>query len=547
MIVLIDNYDSFTYNIFQYLAQLGADVVVHRNDRITVEEVLAADPDGIVLSPGPCTPKEAGICCDLITAAAGHVPLLGVCLGHQCIGHVFGGDIVRAPRLMHGKTSHILHDGRGLFQGIPSPFTAVRYHSLVIQPDTMPDCLEMSAKTDMDEIMGVRHREYRIEGVQFHPESILTQFGMELLANFLADDRHRGPAGTVHTVCRRRSVMLRDTLTRLIDGDTITCDEAENAMRQIMSGAASEAEIGGFLVAMRIRGEAPEHIEGFARVMRDACVPISARSDDLVDTCGTGGDRLQTFNISTAAAFVAAGAGVKIAKHGNRSVSSKCGSADVLAEMGVNIDATPQQVADSIDDAGLGFLFAPNLHPAMRHAIGPRRALGLRTVFNVLGPLTNPAGASRQLLGVYSADLTQTLAETLRRLGSVHALVVHGLDGIDELSTVGPTQVSELRDGAVQTYIVTPEQFGIRRCRPEEISGGEAADNAQTIIALLDGEPGPVRDITVLNAAATIYVGAKADTIDAAMQMACDSIDTGSALRVLQRLRMQPVPTEGRG
>ena len=186
MIMLIDNYDSFTYNLFQYLAELGAEVVVHRNDALSVDDVMAAEPNGIVISPGPCTPNEAGICCDLIRAAAGRIPVLGVCLGHQCIGQVFGGEIVRAPRLMHGKTSEIYHDGRGVFAGIPSPFTAVRYHSLVIEPTSMPECLELTARTDMDEIMGVRHLEYAVEGVQFHPESILTEHGKQLLANYLS-------------------------------------------------------------------------------------------------------------------------------------------------------------------------------------------------------------------------------------------------------------------------------------------------------------------------------------------------------------------------
>ncbi len=331
--------------------------------------------------------------------------------------------------------------------------------------------------------------------------------------------------------------MLRDMLTRLIGGDDFTTDEAEAAMNHIMSGEASEAEIGGFLVAMRIRGEKPEHVEGFARCMRGACVPIRARSQDLVDTCGTGGDMMQTFNISTAAALVAAGAGVKIAKHGNRSVSSHCGSADVLAELGVDINQSPEQVADAIDTYGLGFLFAPNLHPAMKYAIGPRRALGIRTVFNILGPLTNPAGASRQLLGVFAPELTETLAHTLERLGSVHALVVHGLDGIDELSTIGVTRVSELHEGTVNTYDLEPESFGFARATPEDIAGGTPQDNARIIEQTLDGEPGPRRDIVLYNAGAAIYVGGKAPDIASGIMMAAESLDSGTARGVLEHLR----------
>ncbi len=331
--------------------------------------------------------------------------------------------------------------------------------------------------------------------------------------------------------------MLKDTLTNLIEGREMSADEAEAAMAQIMTGQASEAEIGGFLVAMRMRGEQPDQIEGFARCMRAACVPIRPRCTDLVDTCGTGGDRLQTFNISTAAALVAAGAGVRIAKHGNRSVSSECGSADVLAALGVDIDQSPEQAAAAIDDCGLGFLFAPNLHPAMKYAIGPRRALGIRTVFNVLGPLTNPAGASRQLLGVFAPELTETLAETLGRLGSVHALVVHGLDGLDELSTIGLTRVAELSGGEVRTYQLGAADFGFEPARPEDLSGGSPQTNARIIEDLLAGEPGPRRDIVLYNAGAAIYVGGKAADIASGIELAAHSLNSGAARDVLEALR----------
>ena len=331
--------------------------------------------------------------------------------------------------------------------------------------------------------------------------------------------------------------MLKETLIRLIEGHEMTAEEAEAAMTVIMSGHASEAEIGAFLVAMRIRGEKPAQIEGFARCMREACLPVRARSADLVDTCGTGGDTLQTFNISTAAALVAAGAGVKIAKHGNRSVSSRCGSADVLASLGVAIDLTPEQVADTIDDCGLGFMFAPSLHPAMKYAIGPRRALGIRTVFNILGPLTNPAGASRQLLGVFAPELTEILAETLGRLGSVHALVVHGLDGLDELSTLGVTRVSELKNGVVKTRHLSPEEFGFRKAAIDGIAGGDPVYNATVIEAVVAGEVGPERDIVLYNAGATIYVGGRAPSIASGIALAAESINSGAARQVLDALR----------
>lgn len=332
-------------------------------------------------------------------------------------------------------------------------------------------------------------------------------------------------------------VMINETLSKVVEGRPVDRTEAQAAMAAIMSGECTPAQIGAFLVALRMRGETVEQISGFAEAMRANCVRITTKHPDVVDTCGTGGDRLDTFNISTAAAIVTAAAGVPVAKHGNRSVSSQCGSADVLAELGVRIDLEPDEVAHCVDELGIGFLFAPSLHPAMKHAIGPRRELGLRTVFNILGPLTNPAGAKRQLLGVFQASLTRVLAETLRDLGSTHALVVHGLDGMDELSTLGPTLVSELREGTVRTYELRPEQFGLRRAEPEEIEGGDPARSAQILLAAISGEEGAPRDIVLYNAGAAIYVGGRAESISAGIEAARAAIDSGAARAKLDALR----------
>ena len=331
--------------------------------------------------------------------------------------------------------------------------------------------------------------------------------------------------------------MLTETLAKVVGGREIDDREAEAAMAEIMRGEATQAQIGAFLVALRMRGETVQEIEGFARAMRDNCIRIRSRHRDLVDTCGTGGDALDTFNISTGAALVAAAAGVPIAKHGNRSVSSECGSADVLMELGVRIDLEPEQVEACLDEVGIGFLFAPALHPAMKHAIGPRRELGLRTVFNLLGPLTSPAGAERQLLGVFDAELTEMMAETLGRLGSKHALVVHGLDGLDELSTLGPTQVSELRGGEVSTYTVEPEQFGLPRATAEDLAGGDPDQSAQVLVEAISGEGSARRDIVLLNAGAAIYVGGKADDTAEGVSIAAATVDTGAATGKLAALR----------
>ncbi len=331
--------------------------------------------------------------------------------------------------------------------------------------------------------------------------------------------------------------MLSETLAKVVEGHEVDDVEAQAAMAQIMSGEATPAQIGAFLVALRMRGETVKQIEGFARAMRENCVKIRTRHADVVDTCGTGGDALDTFNISTAAALVAAAAGVPIAKHGNRSVSSQCGSADVLVELGVRIDLEPAQVEVCLDELGIGFLFAPSLHPAMKHAIGPRRELGLRTVFNVLGPLTNPAGAARQLLGVFDPELTEVLAETLGRLGSTHVLVVHGLDGLDEFSTLGPTRVSELRDSKVETYITEPEDFGLPRARPEDLEGGDPEQSAAMLLTAISGKEGPRRDIVLLNAGAAIYLGGKCDDFAEGIELAARTIDTGAATEKLDALR----------
>ena len=331
--------------------------------------------------------------------------------------------------------------------------------------------------------------------------------------------------------------MINETLGKVVDGHPVDRAEAQAAMAAIMSGECTPAQIGAFLVALRMRGETVEQVAGFAEAMRASCVRIATKHADVVDTCGTGGDALDTFNISTAAAIVTAAAGVPVAKHGNRSVSSQCGSADVLTELSVRIDLEPEEVGRCVDELGIGFLFAPALHPAMKHAIGPRRELGLRTVFNILGPLTNPAGAKRQLLGVFAAALTDVMANTLRDLGSTHALIVHGLEGMDELSTIGPTRVSELRDGEVRTREVRPEQFGLDRAEPEEIEGGDPAHSAETLLTAISGEEGPPRDIVLLNAGAAIYVGGRAPSIGDGIGLACAAIDSGAARAKLDALR----------
>ncbi|MDI6654667.1 MAG: anthranilate phosphoribosyltransferase [Candidatus Hydrothermarchaeota archaeon] len=330
---------------------------------------------------------------------------------------------------------------------------------------------------------------------------------------------------------------MKEFIGKLVEGKDLTSSEAGEAMKLIMSGTATGAQIGGFLTALRMKGESIEEITACAKTMCSFASRINPKvNGTLVDTCGTGGDKIKTFNISTIAAFVVAGAGIYVAKHGNRSVTSKAGSADVLEALGVKIDLPPKEVEKCIEKIGIGFMFAPLFHPAMKHAIGPRKEIGIRTVFNVLGPLTNPANAKAQLLGVYDAALTEKMAGVLGNLGVERAVVVHGLDGLDELSTIGMTQISELSGSKVKTYKASPEGFGFRRASIGDIAGGDASSNAKVVTDVLKGEKGPKRDIVVLNAAAGIYVGGRADSIKEGISIAEKSLDSGAAYEKLVAL-----------
>jgi anthranilate phosphoribosyltransferase len=313
-------------------------------------------------------------------------------------------------------------------------------------------------------------------------------------------------------------------------------DEMSAVMEIIMSGGATPAQIGGLLIGLRMKGETIGEITAAARVMRDLAVKVEVRDERLVDTCGTGGDGAHTFNISTASAFAAAAAGARVAKHGSRSVSSKSGSADVLEAAGVNLDLTPQQVAACIEKIGVGFLFAPRHHGAMKHAIGPRREMGVRTLFNLLGPLTNPAGARNQLLGVWSADWLTPLAEALARLGSRHVMVVNAEDGLDEISIAEPTHVAELKEGEITSYVITPEEFGLARADLAGLIVESPAQSLTLLRAALDNAPGAARDIVALNAGAAIYVAGVAETLEQGVRKAQAAIAGGAARNKLEEL-----------
>jgi len=330
--------------------------------------------------------------------------------------------------------------------------------------------------------------------------------------------------------------MIKEAIEKLADRSSLSEKEAEEVMNEIMDGAATPAQIAAYLMGLRLKGESVEEIAGSVRAMRDRAVRIAVGDPLVVDTCGTGGDGRHTFNVSTTAAFVVAGAGLTVAKHGNRSISSKSGSADVLASLGVNINLSTDRVGDCINDIGIGFLFAPLYHGAMKHCSAPRQEMGIRTILNILGPLTNPAGAAVQVIGVYEPRLTELLGKVLMHLGSQHCFVVHGMDGLDEITLADRTLVSEAKGGVLSNYVLNPSEFGLTRVSPKELSGGTPQENAAITRDILQGRKGPKRDVVCLNAAPALVAGHRAKTLQEGFTLAGRTIDSGAAAEKLARL-----------
>ena len=536
MILLIDNYDSFTYNIYQYVGELHPHIEAVRNDEITIEEIETMAPEAILISPGPGYPETAGITKEVIRQFSGRVPILGICLGHQAIGEVFGGNVIPAEELMHGKMSKIfIKNTDPLFDGLEEKIYAARYHSLVVDAKNMPDCLEVLGTDEAGQIMALKHKEMPVYGIQFHPESILTEMGMRILENFLTDvagiDIENRKKEIDMTTMNQET--LKPFLAKIVEGNHLTTEESYKAMDCIMSGNATEAQIASFLTGLRMNGETPEEITGFAKVMR-AKAAVVPEETEAIDIVGTGGDLANSFNISTTSSFVIAAAGVKVAKHGNRSVSSKSGAADVLESLGAKIGLSPEEGKQCLDDVGVAFLFAQTHHGSMKYA-GPVRAqLGVRSVFNILGPLANPAMTNYIVLGVYEEELLEPMAEVLKNLGVKHALIVFGDDRLDELSISSTSSVCEIKDGEITKYKIDPRELGLSLYSKDDIVGGTADENAVITRDVLEGkEQGAKRDIVLLNAGAALYTIGKAATMKEGIELARQAVDSGKALEKL--------------
>ncbi len=529
MILLIDNYDSFTFNIFQYLKEVSEqEVMVARNDCITTREIDALQPDMLIAGPGPGRPPEAGRLVEILLHCIPKMPVLGICLGHQAIVYALGGNIVPARHIVHGKSERIMLNGKGVFRAMPSAAVFTRYHSLAAEAASLPEVLEISARSEDGEIMGVQHRHLPVEGIQFHPESIASEYGRKLLQNFIEYQRDPYP--------------LRDTLLQCIGGTHLSFELARGFMEELTSGNLTQSQISAYLVALNAKGITADEIAGCAAVLQKKRVPISLQMP-VLDTCGTGGDGAGTFNISSMAALVAAGAGAAVAKHGNRAVSSLSGSADFYSELGLRIDLKPDESEHLINETGFGFLFAPIYHSAMRHAAEVRRELGFKTIMNLLGPLSNPAGAKYQLLGVYDPAYCVPMARAAIKLGVERVLVVHGNDGLDEISVSTTTKtVYADADGRLEEAVFDPQEHGLQLYPPEELQGGSAEDNAAEARRILAGEGRPaIRDSVLLNAGAALYVYGAAETIIHGYSLAKAALEAG---QVAEKLRQIAAATE---
>ena len=536
MILVIDNYDSFTFNVVQALeSATKEEIKVLRNDEANIEELAALEPSKLIVSPGPGIPAGAGVSIEAIRYFAGKIPILGICLGHQAIGEAFGAKIVSAKFIKHGIVEDIDLDGRGIFRTIGRNAKFTRYHSLVIDESTLPADFEVTARAKDGDIMGIRHKTMPIEGVQFHPESIASQACQELFKAFLN--------------YRRNNLPVAEYLKQLIDEKKpLTREQASFFMENLTDGTMDEKATASILTAMASRGlPTAEEMAGCAGALLEKKTPFPFKKADnengpaggLAEIVGTGGDGKGSFNISSLSALVVASCGQGVAKHGNRAVSSKSGAADFFENLGIKIMAEPEKTASLVEQTGFGFLMAPVYHSAMRFAAPVRKALGIKTIFNVLGPLLNPAGAEYEVLGVYSEELMEDYARAAKALGAKRVMVIHSRDGYDEISPCAPTDVFQINeDGKEYRYVIEPTKFGITSADENELEGGNGADNAKLAMEVLQGGGRKsIRAAVGLNAGALLYLSGKAKTLKDGYDMALTALSSGMTLKKLQEIQ----------
>ncbi|MBS7525728.1 anthranilate phosphoribosyltransferase [Fusibacter paucivorans] len=522
MYLLIDNYDSFTYNLSDMLRRLKCEVEIRYNDQIDVEEIQAGNYEAIIISPGPSHPKNAGNIIKIIQNFYNKMPILGICLGHQAIGAAMAMEVNRCPKIMHGKVDRIRHIDDQIFKDIPDDFEAVRYHSLVIDHKASSDVLTPIAHASSDgEIMAISHVDYPVYGFQFHPESYETKVGEQLMMNFIEITER-------YNIEKSSEAEIQESRQKAISEAAMLADD-------VLNFRMPKATIVEYLEKMSNRGETTAEIAGFAKAMKANALKLSGHYHQLGDTCGTGGDGLHTYNISTGCAFVLAAAGIPIAKHGNRSVSSLCGSADVLEALGANIALTPNQANDVLRDAGIVFLFAQKFHPKMKDIMPIRKAISGPTVFNIVGPLSNPAPLTHQVIGVYREDLMAPMLESMKDLGVNACATIYGCGGMDELSLAGENKVLLYRDGKMQSMTLDPKAYGFPIVDNEAIRGGDAEHNATALKAAFQGQHDALESVITLNAGFALYVFENVPSLEAGFEKASKIIRTGVALSTMNR------------
>ena len=509
MILLIDNYDSFVFNVAQYLGELtDEEVRTVRNDQLTLTEIRALKPSRIVLSPGPKHPKDSGICLEILKEIT-DIPILGICLGHQAFGLVHGATVKRLEIPLHGKTSvlTVSEPQSVLFKGLPQQFNVMRYHSLYVDKDTLPQELIITALSDDGVIMALQHKTKPIHSIQFHPESFFTEYGKNILKNFLIGTQAiQSVQNTEEKAKAYANEVFKAALKKLQENQPLGDSDFKQICAVLHSKQYDIVQLGALLVLISEKSLYPESLTAFVRNIL-AYSTTFADSRPMIDLCGTGGDGLKTINISTTVAFIVAALGVKVAKHGNRSVTSQSGSTDVLGELGIAMESNLMKQLDSLEKNGLAFFHAPFFHNLVGEVREVRQRLGIRTVFNVLGPLLHPNTKLKyQLVGLYHEPVMRLYAETLQLLGREHALVVRGNDGLDEISICDETKIVEVKGKQILEYTIAPEMFGFKRAFHADIQGGTPTENAEILRRTLKGEErGAKADIVILNAMFALY------------------------------------------
>ncbi|WP_071124863.1 anthranilate phosphoribosyltransferase [Leptotrichia massiliensis] len=534
MILMIDNYDSFVFNVEQYLKEMTDDeVITVRNDAITIDDIKKMNPSKIIFSPGPKHPKDSGICLEILnnTDELGNIPILGICLGHQAIGMNFGGEIKRLENPLHGKTSEItvLSENSVLFKNLPKKFKVMRYHSLYV--DDIPEELEVTAKSEDGVVMAVEHKSKNIFGIQFHPESIFTEYGKNMIRNFLnieVSKTLKNNENLKNNNEKGNFIDMNKYLKKLQENIALTDTDFREICKIIDSKNYDIVQLGALLVLISEKSLYPESLTAFVKNILEYSATFEDDSD-MIDVCGTGGDGFKTINISTAVAFILGAMGVNVAKHGNRAISSKSGSSDVLDKLGVPLENSLANQIEKLHVKNLAFFHAPFFHKLVGEVREVRSRLGIRTVFNILGPLLHPNTKLKyQLVGLYHEPVHRLYAETLQLLGRKHALAVRGNDGLDEITICDDTKIIEVKGEQILEYTVSPESFGFKRAFHSEIEGGTPEENAEILVKILKGEEKSAKfDIVVLNAMFALYTADVVDHPAKAKDMVLEAIESG--------------------